>query len=219
MPEHLAETDQDDEGGNHLTPDHGHEGAFKAPAVADQEDAHDDPHHHPCDQAGCQQPQPPLAYQHALGHDAYTHGQGVCPEQESARDRGQVEEPFDKRRQGEQDRADARRPAGTRRRGAPRQRPAPARPSGPWATARPRATCKALAGTSNSSAIPASAASAPKIAGLAERAMSTRYRKLPRLTVRVTAATVQRRRCWRSVACSALPVMLRPPATDRSRTP
>ena len=106
MPEHLAQADKDDEGSNDLTPDHRHEGAFKASAVADQEDADNDPHHHPCDQAGCQQPQPPLAYQHALGHDAYTHWQGVRPEQESARDRGQVEEPFDKRRQGEQDRAD-----------------------------------------------------------------------------------------------------------------
>ena len=106
MPEHLAQADKHDDGGNDLTPDHRHEGAFKASAVADQEDADNDPHHHPCDQAGCQQPQPPLAYQHALGDDADTHGQGVRPEQESARDRGQVEEPFDKRRQGEQDRAD-----------------------------------------------------------------------------------------------------------------
>ena len=40
--------------------------------------------------------------------------------------------------------------------------------------ARPTVTCSALAGTSNSSVSPAKAARAPKTAGLAERATSTR---------------------------------------------
>jgi hypothetical protein len=61
MFEHLAQTDQDDDGGDHLAPDHGHEGAFEAPAMADQENPHDDPYHHPCDQARRQQPQSSLA--------------------------------------------------------------------------------------------------------------------------------------------------------------
>jgi hypothetical protein len=106
MPEHLAETDQDYDSGDHFAPDHRHEGAFKAPAVADQEDAHDDPDDHPCDQARCQQPQPTLTDQDTLGHDADAYGQGVRREQESARDRGQVEEPLDEGRQGEQDGTD-----------------------------------------------------------------------------------------------------------------
>jgi hypothetical protein len=68
-------------------------------------------------------------------------------------------------RQGEQDGADPRAQERTRRQGALPGSTGATRPSGlPCYCTWPRATCKALAGTSNSSAIPASAARAPKIA-------------------------------------------------------
>jgi hypothetical protein len=106
VPEHLAEAGQDYDCCYNFTPDHCHEGTFEASSASDQEDAYDDPDHHPREQACCQQPQPPLPDQDTLGHDADAHGQGICGEQESARDRGQVQEPFDKGRQGEQDSTD-----------------------------------------------------------------------------------------------------------------
>jgi hypothetical protein len=73
-------------------------------------------------------------------------------------------------------------------------------------TVRPTATCRALAGTSKTNVKAAKAPSAPKIAGVAERATRTRNKKLPRLTAKVTAATAQRRLCCRPASWWSRPI-------------